>query len=357
MLLKVLRECQCDSFNIMAIGNTETKANKMAKLAGFLVYEVHETDAQLFIMKVVELIKATNILHINSKENMWQIILKESNNNLFEQILKNDSENFEYYEKSLVQGLGFDVLIRVVREIFKYDNDKMTKKDQEIETKLTDEDQQIIHYVAGYIIFALTKKYKHLCENSKNFGAKDILLFLGTLKVKTIEEFSGENFLKFIERWTSHVNRVGLVRINLNFVIFIRRVGTVVQKILTLDFLRRYHGEDLRNHLKDKLQNNHFVTLVWQTLYRYFPKSKFSEALLNQIIEKWIDIRRKSYVKTLMQVLKRKLNKLGTKNKKENKRFHLPNFHYVKHCFEHILCYCISHISTHLELFFPVVTP
>ena len=79
--------------------------------------------------------------------------------------------------------------MRVVREIFKYDNNKMTKKDQEIEIKLTDEDQQIIHYVAVYIMFALTKKYKRFCENSKNFGVKDVLLFLGTLEVKSKEEF------------------------------------------------------------------------------------------------------------------------------------------------------------------------
>ena len=97
--------------------------------------------------------------------------------------------------------------MRVVCEIFKYDNDKMTKKDQKIEIKLTDEDQQIIHYVAGYIIFALTNKYRRLCENSKNFGAKDILLFLGSLKIKSTEEFSGENFLKFVEWWTNLFNR------------------------------------------------------------------------------------------------------------------------------------------------------
>ena len=157
----------------------ETKGNKMAKLAGFLVYQVHKKDAQSLVMKVVKLIRATNILNMNSRENMWQTILKESNNNLFEQKFKNDVEKFEYYEKSVVQGLGFDVLMPVVREIFKYDNDKMTKKDQKIEIKLTDEDQQIIHYVAGYVIFALTSKYRRLCENSKNLERKIFFCFWG----------------------------------------------------------------------------------------------------------------------------------------------------------------------------------
>ena len=71
--------------------------------------------------------------------------------------------------KRVVQDLGFDVLMQVACEIFKYDNNKMTKKDQEIKIKVTDEDQQFIHYVAGYIIIALPNNYKCLCENSKTF--------------------------------------------------------------------------------------------------------------------------------------------------------------------------------------------
>ena len=139
----------------------------------------------------------------------------------------------------------------------------MTKTDQELEIKLTDKDQRNIHYVTGYIIFALTSKYNRLCENSQNFGAKDILLFQRTLKIKSTEEFSGENFLKFVKRWSNLVNRGGLVRISLYFFVFIRWVETVIQKILTLDFIIKYQGEDLQDHLKDNLQDNHFVTLGW----------------------------------------------------------------------------------------------
>ena len=51
-----------------------------------------------------------------------ETILKEWNNYLFEQIFNNDIEKFEYYEKRVVQGLVFDVLMRVGREIFKYGN-------------------------------------------------------------------------------------------------------------------------------------------------------------------------------------------------------------------------------------------
>ena len=59
MLLKVFREGQCDLFNVMTVGNIETKGNKMAKLAGFLVCEVHQIE----ILKV-----------------MWQTIFKKNGN-------------------------------------------------------------------------------------------------------------------------------------------------------------------------------------------------------------------------------------------------------------------------------------
>ena len=55
----------------MTVGSIEWKGNKIAKLAAFLGYQVHETDAQSFLMKVVKLIKATNILNMISRENVW----------------------------------------------------------------------------------------------------------------------------------------------------------------------------------------------------------------------------------------------------------------------------------------------
>ena len=196
------------------------------------MYEVHETDAQSFIMKMVELVKATNIMHVNPRENIWQTILKESNNYLFEQIFNNGIEKFEYYEKSV--GLVFDVLMQVGCEIFKY----------------------------GNIFF-------YFYPTSRNCGSE-------------------------------------------------------------LGFCRRYYGEELRDHLKDKLQNTFLGPWGGKPFPLIFLIANCQKFCL--ALEKWIDIRGNSYVKTFMQVLKRKLSKLGTKNKEEP--FHIPNLHYVKYCFE-----------------------
>ena len=114
------------------------------------------------------------------------------------------------------------------------------------------------------------------------------------------------------------------------FFIFIRLVETVVQKILTLGFCRRYYGEELRGHLKGKLQNTILGPWGGKPFPVIFLIAKCQKFCLT--LEKWIDIRGNSYVKTFMQVLKRKLSKLGTKNKEEP--FHIPNLYYVKYCFE-----------------------
>ena len=239
--------------------------------------------------------------------------MQESNNQIFGLTFKPFLDNIDNSESSVVQELGFFIMTRVVRDIFRYENEKLKEKTKKIEKELviSNEDQQIIHYVAGYIKFSITKKYKRLCEKTTNNIAKDILMFLGNFKLKSSEIFSGENFIKFVDRWTNLVNRGGLVRVNEDFYIFIRRVETIVQKILTIDLLKAYHGEDLRYVLLDEITNNNFVILGWQTLTRNLPNETIGNILFKQIIEKWVDIRGNSFVKTFMLILKRKLNKVG----------------------------------------------
>ena len=99
------------------------------------------------------------------------------------------------------------------------------------------------------------------------------------------------------------------------FFISIRLVETAVQKILTLGFCRSYYGEKLRDLLKDTLQNTILGPWGGKPFPIIFLIANCQKFCLT--LEKWIDIRGNSYVKTLMQVSKGKLSKLGTKNKEE----------------------------------------
>ena len=55
-----------------------------------------------------------------------------------------------------------------------------------------------------------------------------------------------ESFLDYTRKWVELVNKGGLIEVNNNFFIFIRRTETYVQQILNLELLKNYEGEELR---------------------------------------------------------------------------------------------------------------
>ena len=77
-----------------------------------------------------------------------------------------------------------------------------------VNDKLSTNEQEIIHYVSGYILFALIKRYKRFDE-SGNIEAEDALLFFSSLKCAT-HKVQTYNFLHFVKKWTDLVDRGGL---------------------------------------------------------------------------------------------------------------------------------------------------
>ena len=55
-----------------------------------------------------------------------------------------------------------------------------------------------------------------------------------------------ESFLDYTRKWAELVNKGGLIEVNNNLFIFIRRTETYVQQILNLELLKNYEGEELR---------------------------------------------------------------------------------------------------------------
>ena len=55
-----------------------------------------------------------------------------------------------------------------------------------------------------------------------------------------------ESFLDYTRKWAELVNKGGLIEVNNNLFIFIRRTETYVQQIFNLELLKNYEGEELR---------------------------------------------------------------------------------------------------------------
>ena len=126
-----------------------------------------------------------------------------------------------------------------------------TKKS--VPSKLTENEEQSIRYVAGYIGCSLKKAFKH----SKSSEGKAMFHLICQFSAKYDDELEDtwyfNDFLEYTQLWVNHINRGGLQEVNDQFFLLIRSMEFVVRTILDLNFLITYAGEDLRSILFDKI--------------------------------------------------------------------------------------------------------
>ena len=83
--------------------------------------------------------------------------------------------------------------------------------------------------------------------------------FLCPLKSNGDSSIKCESFLDYTRKWTEFVNRGGLIKVNDNLLIFIRRTEIYVHKVLNLELLKNYRGGDLREVIRKKIMESGIV--------------------------------------------------------------------------------------------------
>ena len=136
-------------------------------------------------MKLANILRSTNLKRGESKEKMWNKIL----------ICLNDTSLTETFkpvlQKEIMESTTgtfvFSVAMMIVKKVLVLEN-QLRKRAPEINVndKLSTNEQEIIHYVSGYILFALIKRYKRFDE-SGNIEAKDALLFFSSLRCAAVK--------------------------------------------------------------------------------------------------------------------------------------------------------------------------
>lgn len=312
-----------DATNSMSFGSFETFGNRVRKIA-LEILSKQQTDSyeslhRVLINKVYDLMNSRKSL---TKETEKQTLFRElnvyqfdrSNHKIFEHIYPNfDTEEF----RSMLNSL----LLNIMTEILKLENE--TEKQPTVEVNLTTEEQQVLRYSAGYIIFSMRRKYLKLSKSNVNLTkttANAALKFVESVIEEYNPDISGENYLEFTQKWVELRNRGGLVELSNDFYLFIRRVEGFVKGILNVNLLRTYKSEDLRDILMDKIENSDGVSKKWDILTRNFDGENLKKMLKKQIISKWIDIRARSFVKGFIELLKQvsrkqKLNNEDNKTK------------------------------------------
>ena len=74
----------------------------------------------------------------------------------------------------------------------------------------------------------------------------------------------------------------------MTFFIFIRRRENTVRQLLTIDMLRNYRGEDLRDLLMTSLEKHDGINVTWDNLSRLIPNDDLRKELKREILVKWV---------------------------------------------------------------------
>ncbi|XP_066933659.1 uncharacterized protein [Clytia hemisphaerica] len=263
----------------------------------------YKTISKTLLTTIYGLMSKRKLTQENDKQNLLRELnvyqSKKETHKTFDVICsKTTTEEF----KSLLNSL----ILNIMTEILKLENYK--EKDKSVEVKLTTEEQQVLRYSAGYIIFSMRRKYFKLLKSNvelTKLTANGAMKFIESIIEEYDPGLSGETYLEFTQKWVELRNRGGLVQLNDNFYLFIRRVEGLVKGILTVEFLRRYRSEDLRDILMERIRKSDGVNNRWEILTKDFEGGKsLKDMLKRQIISKWIDIRARSFVKGFIELMK-----------------------------------------------------
>ena len=114
--------------------------------------------------------------------------------------------------------------------------------------------------------------------------------------------------------WVEKVNCGGLYEVSDQFYLFIRTVELVVRRVLNYNLIVTYAGENLREVLLSKLLKHEYVETYWSTITRHIDNTVLKDTLLLITLQSWINIRANSFIKTSINVMRRKSAKLYSKS-------------------------------------------
>ena len=76
--------------------------------------------------------------------------------------------------------------------------------------------------------------------------------------------------------------------------------------ILNQELLINYCGEDLKTVLHNTLSKSENIEVCWHNIARNISNLSVKEMIKNKILLKWINIRANAFVKSWIQMIKRK---------------------------------------------------
>ena len=152
-----------DKINNIKIGSKETFGNRVKNIAES-IYMLHQTERyevvhKDLVTKMLTMFQERKNLIVDSE---LQILLKDVH------VFSAEKSNYKEF-KSIVNiecnefvSMFHSTCINMMTEIVRMENE--TLKEPFVEANLTEEEQQVLRYSAGYIIFSLRRHYLQLIK-------------------------------------------------------------------------------------------------------------------------------------------------------------------------------------------------
>ena len=297
--------------NTMVIPGIETQGNKSRKLCmEVLGFSNHGSKNEFkeitkdIAQEVHQHLVAMNVKCLADQNRFWKLI---------HSMIVKDSKWEDFVLKcinpavapTIISSLLYSLVTSYITELLKQHSSN-SQSFQELKLELSKEEEKILYYVAGYLVFSLLKKYRKLekCKKKHQIAIASIQ-FLESLRVSGDNSFNSNDFETYVQEWLCQVNRGGLVKVNQQAFFFIYKTEITVRNLLNISIIKEYRDEDLRSVLLKLLMESEEINSAWKSVARHIPNESLKEILQKQFMKKWIDLRARAFVKTYIQILKR----------------------------------------------------
>ncbi|CAC5416616.1 unnamed protein product [Mytilus coruscus] len=210
-------------------------------------------------------------------------------------------QSLGFMDSSVITNFVQTFLLELMNQVLKEHLLKKMKQTQAFDDSLTDNDQKILFYIAGFIIHALHKRYNKLKVSSLK---EEKLLCVQGLQ----ESSDTKTFLSKFKSWTVKKDRGGLKLPTDNFYLLVRHMEIIVRQSVNLDNLSA--SSLCKDSLKEKIMD---AFMVKHYASQLFPASDNTLCLMEDIVNMFLTVRGNAVSK----LHRRKLAKSNKQNAKK----------------------------------------
>ena len=116
-------------------------------------------------------------------------------------------------------------------------------------------------------------------------------------------DFDKASLYEYTREWVDQVNHGGLIEVTDDFFLFIKLIELECRKILNINFLITYSGQDIRDQLCSKMTNSELLQIDWHLLTKVLNNRLLCDKLFHRIVAKSVNVRINASVKTWMQIM------------------------------------------------------